>query len=292
MRTRSCAAVVGLALAAASCGQDRAPTSPGGPVVPVALAIAGAPGLLGVGETQRLVAVVTSSDGSSTPAPGPVTWRSSNEAVLATWTDGLVVAMSPGDAAVTAVAGNLTTSSTFVVAHRGGDFRRVEGRLLDFASGSGVGGATLLFRTAEDGISLDAGTATTDGLGAYAIALPTGDYQVTVDERAVAVLVIRVGSPAFRGDILTNGGACIARYGTVIDATTYRPLPGATVTYGGGTATTAADGTYRIDHPCVGSVNGNTITVGASHPDYVAGRRFSGRGLSSVVRLDFALQPR
>lgn len=188
------------------------------------------------------------------------------------------------------MAGNLTASSTFVVAHRDGDLRRIEGRVLDFVSQAGVGGATLVFNTADQGLSSYAGTAETDLSGNYTIALPAGDFQVTVGAGAPAVLVVRVGSPAFRGDFYVNGGACISRYGIVIDATTYRPVAGATVTYGSGAATTGPDGSYRIDHPCVGSVSGNTITVNVTHPEYLPGRRFSGRGLSSVIRLDFALQ--
>jgi Bacterial Ig-like domain (group 2) len=280
--------VAGLLLGVVSCGGDKhdPPTAPSAPPGVLTLAIPGVPTSLAVGESLQLRAIVIRTDGSTTAPPAEVVWRSSNEAVVTMWPGGMLVALGPGDATITASAGELTGSA--VLATRAvGDVRHVAGRVTDYVSGAGVAGLRLRFN--RNIVGLQAET-TTDSAGGYAVDLPVANYGVTADDQGLGSLFVRVSGPAFRGDFLVNGPGCVARYGSIIDAATFRPVAGATVSYGGVSAVTGLDGWYRIDHSCAGSVLGGTAAITVTHPDYLNVVQPTGRGLSLINRIDFDLR--
>ncbi len=289
MRVRRHLTIACLILASVSCGGDNdpPPTAPSSPPTPIALTIVATAPSIGVGESQQLRAVVTYSDGSGVPATD-VSWLSSNDAVYAVWPGGLVVAMAPGAATISATSAAFTARTTLTVERRNGDLRRVQGRVLDFASQTPMAGATLRFQPNLS--SAFVATATTDASGTYVVDLPAGAVNVSIDDRGAGQLTVRLGGPAYRADLFGNPGACLGRYGVVIDAETFRPIAGATVRYGGGESMTGPDGWYRIDHPCVGAVSGNTITIRATHPAYAEAVRFTGRGLMGLDRLDLEMR--
>ncbi len=83
------------------------------PVRAASVAVTAASGALPVGATTRLSATVTGDDGRSMNVP--VIWRSANPGV-ATVTDGLVTAITPGSAVITASADGREASTTVTVA--------------------------------------------------------------------------------------------------------------------------------------------------------------------------------
>jgi hypothetical protein len=276
-----------LVLSAAACGdKPDPPTAPSAARRALGMTIVVPGPTLGVGESVQLSAVIAYSDGTREPAAN-ATWTTSQASVCALWAAGVAVALSPGPVTITATAGELTTAVSLTVEARAGATRRVQGVILDLASGAPVPSAPVRFDNFGGGAFL---TTTSDASGRYAIDLPAVNVFANVPGGGGGWLRVRVGGPAFRGDVYANTGACLGRYGLVIDAVTFRPIAGATVHYGGGVAQTGADGWYRIDHPCVGSVSGNTITVQATHPDYEPAREFTGRGLSSMTRLDLEMR--
>jgi hypothetical protein len=52
----------------------------------------------------------------------------------------------------------------------------------------------------------------------------------------------------------------------------------------------APDGPCRTDHPCVGSVRGNTIAVHTTHPDCALAQESSGLGSSSMTCVDLEMR--
>jgi hypothetical protein len=116
----------------------------------------------------------------------------------------------------------------------------VSGRVLDYATGAGPPGAAVAF---------GASTALTDTNGSYSLVVPEiGHFEPVIDGRTVGS--IRVTGAAYRGDFFVHGGICVARYGTVTDARTLRPIDGAVVSLGGQRAVTGVDGWYRLDLGC------------------------------------------
>lgn len=93
------------------CGDD-----PSGPRTPVAtVVVTGAPtGALRVGATVQLVATTLSSTGAAVSG-APVSWKSSDEAVVQVSSGGLVTARAAGRATVTAASGSGTTTAEIVV---------------------------------------------------------------------------------------------------------------------------------------------------------------------------------
>jgi hypothetical protein len=277
-----------LLLIAAACGDDRdPPTSPSATRRPVGLTIVAPGPALGVGESAQLSAVVTYADGSREPAAG-VLWATSQASVCALLPGGVLVAIGPGSATITAAAGGVSATTSLTVELRAGGLRRVLGRLVDFASDAPIAGATIRFAS----FGTDVTTATTDPLGHFTVALPTGEIGASIGGDGLGFMIVRVGGPAFRGDLVGNGGACIARYGTVTDATTFLPVAGATVRVGGGTAMSGPDGWYRIERGCVDDPfnNSNTTFLRATHPAYRDYERVAGRGVHRVTRFDVELQ--
>lgn len=145
-----------------------------------------------------------------------------------------------------------------------------------------MSGATVVFNE----------TAVSDASGAYTMNVTAARYSPSVDGIAMGQAVVRGCS--YRGDLLVHSGLCVARYGTVTNARTQRPVVDAAVSLGGRTVKTASDGWYRIDLGCPaeGRYGFNTTLISVSHPDYVDYFGGVGRGVSKVYRLDLEIQPR
>ena len=241
---------------------------------------------IGVGGSQQLAVVITGPDGVGHAPVGPTVWRSSNEAVYAVWNGGVAVALSVGQATISADADGRTADITLRVEPQGGAMRGIQGRLTDFATGAPMGGVTLSFGV--DALDL---RTTTDGSGTFAVDVPAGRVSAAIDGEIVADLAVRVGGPAFRGDLLGNGGTCDSRYGVVADALSFQPVAGATVSLGGRSMVTGADGWYRIDLGCVYDPfnNSSTTFMRIAHPAYREFSRVLGRGIHGVSRIDAEL---
>jgi Big-like domain-containing protein len=283
-------AVAVAALSCLACDERKAPTGPSdgpGPATRVTL-VAPHP-TLGVGGSQHLSLVVTGPDGVGHPPEGPVVWRSSNEAVYVIWNGGLAVAVGPGQATISAVADGRTAEATLRVEPTASGLRRLQGRLTDFASDAPLAGVAISFGADVGAITL---TTTTDASGTFALDVPAGPVYAAIDGQILANLVVRVGGPAYRGDLLGNGATCISRYGLVADAATFQPVAGATVRLGGRSAVTGADGWYRIDLGCVDDPfnNSNTTFMYVSQPAYQEFSRILGRGIHRVTRVDAELR--
>ena len=289
MRTRRLIGLAALVLSVSACGEEKPPpTAPSSPPRLLTFAIAGTPVSPGVGESFQLRAIFVYTDGSSTPPRGEITWRSSNDAVLAVWPGGMLVARAPGEATISATADGQQADSTLRVEPRGAT-RRLQGRLTDFASETPLSGVTIGFGIDFDPVMVQT---TTDAGGGFTADLPPGHVYAEIDGRRVADLVLRVGGPAYRGDLLGNGGTCISRYGLVTDASTYQPVAGATINIGAGSreVVTGPDGWYRLDFGCVEYIGGNTTFMYVTHPAYRAATRVVGRGVHRVNRIDVELQ--
>jgi hypothetical protein len=166
---------------------------------------------------------------------------------------------------------------------------RVQGRLTDFASAAPMAGVTITF--GSDVAVLDRRT-TTNASGAFSLEVPPGRVYASIDGEIVADLAVPASGLAHRGDLLGNGGDCISRYGVIADAATFRPVAGATVSLGGRSVVTGADGWYRIDLGCVDDPfnNFNTTFMYVAHPAYRELSRVLGRGIHRVRRIDAELQ--
>lgn len=165
----------------------------------------------------------------------------------------------------------------------------VRGRVLDFRTQAGLSGVVVRF--VGESVSVDA-RATTDASGSYAISVPIiGPSTVSVD--GVPVGTVRVTGRASRGDLLLDRGTCISRYGALTDARTMNPVAGATVSLGGRTAISGADGWYRIDFGCPEpSLPGGTTFMYVTHANYAPREQVVGRGIQGVRRVDLDLERR
>jgi hypothetical protein len=162
----------------------------------------------------------------------------------------------------------------------------VSGRVLDYATGGGVPGTAVAF---------GASTAVTDTNGLYSLVIPeVGHFEPAIDGRTVGST--QVTGPYYRGDFFVHGGICVARYGTVTDARTLRPIDGAIVSLGGQRAVTEVDGWYRLDLGCPtdglfpGLIGIGTTFMQVSHSKYLAVSLPAGKGISGVVRVDVELK--
>jgi hypothetical protein len=292
MPIRRLVALASLLVCLSACGDDNAPppTTPSSSPRLLTFAIAGTPVSPGVGESFQLRAILVYTDGSSTPPRGEISWRSSNDAILAVWPGGMLVTRAPGEATISATADGQQADTTLRVEPRAST-RRLQGRLTDFATDAPLAGVTIGFGIGFDDVTLQA---TTDPNGGFTADLPAGNVYATIDGQRVADLALRVGGPAYRGDLLGNGGTCISRYGVVTDASTFQPVAGATVRigFGGPEFITGADGWYRMDFGCVDdrNANFNTTLLYVSHSAYRDYTRVVGRGVHRVNRIDVELQ--
>lgn len=161
---------------------------------------------------------------------------------------------------------------------------QVSGRVFEFASNAGIADAV---------VTIGHVSATTNASGTYVVNVPfAGRYEAFVE--GVGVGVLRIG-PDYRGDLLARPGRCISRYGTVVDARTFRPVGGATVSLSvGSSVTTASDGWYRIDLGCPATPFGNnsTTVLRVVHRNYSDTTEIVGKGVFGVMRLDVALERR
>lgn len=180
----------------------------------------------------------------------------------------------------------------------------VTGHVTDFHSHSGVANVQMRFSGLSDTPSITPPVtiaATADASGRFSAMLPAADYYVVNFEPNgyASSGLVRVPMKHLDTELIVNPRTCAMRYGTVIDAITRRPIAGATVQRAG-TATTDANGNYRIEIGC--EPKGyefwgiGTTTISANHPAYLGDFEFDGRreGTSSsgIRRVDFALTPR
>jgi hypothetical protein len=90
-------------------------------------------------------------------------------------------------------------------------------------------------------------------------------------------------------DVLVS--TCIVPYGTVRDAATGRPIPGAKVTIFYLDTTTDANGRYQLDFGCE-YVPGSTIRMTAEHPDYQKSETLTRASFLCTCAWDFLLTHR
>lgn len=160
---------------------------------------------------------------------------------------------------------------------------QVAGSVRDFRTNAVVGGAHVTIGNA---------TATTDASGVYSLTVQAGEQRVSVDGESIAVVNLK--DRTYRGDFFVHLTGCIARYGTVVDSWTRRPVPGATVSVGGVSVATDRAGWFRLSLGCPGvpCVGFNTTFLTITHADYRNGSFVAGRGVCFVERVDYELQPR
>jgi hypothetical protein len=160
------------------------------------------------------------------------------------------------------------------------------GVVREYATERAVVGALVRFVPEAQNPSEPGPEATTAADGRYSVTVPrAGTYSVVAD--GLPVGLARVGGSTYRGDLLTRNGTCIARYGTINESQTLRPIAGATVALTGGRAVTDGAGWYRIDLGCPDVVlPGGTTVMTVTHPSYQDRVQVVGRGVADVVRLD------
>jgi len=164
----------------------------------------------------------------------------------------------------------------------------ISGRVIEFRTQAPLAGGRVEFTPESSTIMV---SATTDAAGSYTITMPaSATYVAAVNGSLAGVAVIN--RPSYRGDLFVNGGDCASRYGTVTDARTARPIAGATLSVAGASATSGADGWYRIDLGCPASTGFGTTLISVTHPDYSSTQRVVGRGVQGVSRLDLELEKR
>ena len=165
---------------------------------------------------------------------------------------------------------------------RAGEIIRISGTVREFSTGAAVPDATVSFGTA---------TAVTKPSGVYSIDVSAFErYEPTIDGRFMG-LSVPFGT-AYRGDFLVRSGTCVGRYGTVSDLGLHQPIAGATVSLGGQTTVTGADGWYRLDLECPpsGIVGLNTTFIYATHATHADRSQTVGRGIAGVSRIDIEMQ--
>jgi len=164
---------------------------------------------------------------------------------------------------------------------------QVAGSVRDFLTNVAIGGAR---------VSIGNATATADPNGVYSLTVPAGEHQVSIDGESIGPASMK--DRTYRGDFYVHLNGCIARYGTVVDTRTRRPVANASVSVAGlfpvPTVATDRAGWFRLTLGCSGvtCIGSNTTYVLITHPDYV--NRFSGEGrsLCLVQRADYELEPR
>jgi hypothetical protein len=164
----------------------------------------------------------------------------------------------------------------------------IGGQAVNYRTNSGISGAVVRFVGEERPIVVEA---ITDRNGSYTMTLPiAGFFSLWVAGARVGAG--HVTSSAYRGDLFVNDAACIARYGTLADARTLRPIAGATVHLAGNEAVSGLDGWYRLDFGCPSTrQSGNTTYMAITHPNYARRDVVVGRGVQEVDRVDVDLEP-
>ena len=185
---------------------------------------------------------------------------------------------------------------------------RISGRVLDYATGSGVAGQTVHWWTGSNShliVRPSNSSTVTDASGRFQLEVPvTAGYAPLADTDALLFDIpdtsgsIRIPSKSLETNILVNPGACNVRYGYVYDAVTHQPIAGARVSRRNN-ATTDANGFYRLEIVCNAPQGQDfgigTTTLSASHPSYQGTYELDGRsewtGRPAIRRVDFALKP-
>jgi len=169
---------------------------------------------------------------------------------------------------------------------------RVAGAVRDFRTNAAIGGAR---------VTIGDAAATTDRGGLYALSVPAGEHPFSIDGEAFSPLTMR--DPTYRGDFFVHVTGCVARYGTVVDTRSRRPVSGAALSLSpvvGAPVTTDQTGWFQVTAgcdvqrlpdlgPCVGF---NTTLLFVTHPNYVTRSFPVGRGFCGVDRVDYELDPR
>jgi hypothetical protein len=161
---------------------------------------------------------------------------------------------------------------------------RVAGSVLDFQTNGAVGGAR---------VTIGNVTATTDSTGVYSLTVPAGEQQpVSIDGETLTRVTLK--DHTYRGDFYVHVTGCIARYGTVVNKQTRKPVSGAIVSVVGTTVATDQTGWFRLTFGCPGvvCVGSNTTFLSITHPNYSNGSFVVGRGVCFVERVDYELEPR
>jgi hypothetical protein len=168
---------------------------------------------------------------------------------------------------------------------------RVSGTISDFQTNAAIGGAHVTIGNA---------TVTTDANGFYFLTVPSGDEQITIDGESIGLVTMPY--PTYRGDFYLHVSDCVARYGTVVDRQTRRPISSASVSVAGLTVATDYSGWFRLNLGCppanvlkIGTmlcVGFNTTFLSVTHPSYQDGSFVAGRGVCLVERVDYELAPR
>ena len=165
--------------------------------------------------------------------------------------------------------------------------------MLDFQTGAPVSGAEVAFGDINSGPFRATATGVSGIDGYYSLTVAAASvfgYQIEVD--GVFAGLARPGM-SYRGDLFVNVGTCIARYGTVVDAHTARPIAGAQVTLVGKSTMTDALGWYRLDVGCPSTppLSGNTTFMYVNALGYAVGTESIGRGVYGVERRDVSMTP-
>src|SRR5262245_49628452 len=158
----------------------------------------------------------------------------------------------------------------------------VSGIVRDSRSDAAVAGAQ---------VSIGTAAATTDANGFYALTVAPGRLSVVIDGESLDVSDIGAGT--YLGDYYIHNDGCIARYGTVVDKRTRRPVPGASVWNPAAPKAAATDqnGWFRLNFGCPGVCIGfNTTFVYVQHPNYKDGSFVAGRGVCFVSRVEYELE--
>jgi len=169
----------------------------------------------------------------------------------------------------------------------------VSGRVLDFQTGAPVSGAAVAFGDIDSGPFRATATAVSDIDGNYSVTVPPASvFGYHIEVNGVFAGLARPGM-SYRGDLFVNVGTCIARYGTVVDARTARPIAGAQVTLVGKSTITDALGWYRLDFGCPSTppLPGNTTFMSVYASGYAVGSESIGRGVNGVERRDVSMTP-
>ena len=161
-----------------------------------------------------------------------------------------------------------------------------------------VNGIVLDSRTdaavAQAHVAIGSAAAMTDSKGFYALSVAAGDQSVVIDDERIGTITLN--SRAYRGDFYIHNAGCVARYGTVLDKNTQRPVVGATVSsvYAQTAVATDYNGWFRLSLGCSGDacVGFNTTFLYVTHPNYLDGSFVAGRGVCFVERVDYQLQHR
>jgi uncharacterized membrane protein len=244
-----------------------------------------------------------------TPAPGtiagtvtdvnsaaPISGATVTAGLKTTTTDtsgNYIITIDPGPYTVTASATGYNTDSASVIVTSGGtvtqDFHltpapgTIAGTVTDVNSAAPISGATI-----KAGLK----TTTTDTSGNYIITIDPGPYTVIASatgyNTASSSVTVTSGGTVTRDFALipVGGGIILGTIkGTVTNATSLAPISGATVTAGGITRTTDANGNYII------SIGPGTYTVKASATGYNSASASVIVTSGGTVTRDFALTP-